>query len=89
MLLVKGHNFQINQRLLKITKNNDALYIDYIYKLLDVKHKPFLSSRSGFVNSGAITQQGGDGDPIQIQNPYQAPNMEKMHETTNNVAIQS
>ncbi|CAI9267960.1 unnamed protein product [Lactuca saligna] len=58
-LLVKGRNFEINQRIFKITEQKDSPYVDYILKLLGAKLQPLYSKLSvtkGVPSSGATSQ---------------------------------
>lgn len=37
LFLVKSHNFEINQRSLKIVKEKDTPYVDYVSQVMDMK----------------------------------------------------
>ncbi|CAI9303184.1 unnamed protein product [Lactuca saligna] len=49
LLMVKSRNFEINQRLVKIVEEKDALYVDYISQRLDAKLSPILPKVDQFM----------------------------------------
>lgn len=62
--LVKGKLFDINQRLIRITKEKDAPHIHYMSRMPDTKLQPIISkvrANVGVTSSGATSQQGGEG----------------------------
>lgn len=70
ILLVKGQNFEINQRFIKNIEEKDAPHVDYMFALLDVKLQPFakLLLVEDFINSVSNLQQGGYKGNINIVN---------------------
>ncbi|CAI9303283.1 unnamed protein product [Lactuca saligna] len=70
ILLVKGQNFEINQRLVKNLEEKDAPHVDYMSALLYAKPQPFakLLLVEDVINSVSNLQQGGYSGNINIVN---------------------
>lgn len=62
ILLVKGRNFKINQRLVNFVETKDAPYTGYIPQLMDAKLKPILLELNVIflIMSRRATSQQGD-----------------------------
>ncbi|CAI9293252.1 unnamed protein product [Lactuca saligna] len=91
LALVEGRNFDINQRLVRIVEQKDALNVDYLSQILDAKLAPILShfkTSFGVLGSRATLQQGGENvenivlnidqeEPtkLKLKSSYVVPNM--------------
>ncbi|CAI9262132.1 unnamed protein product [Lactuca saligna] len=91
LVLVKGRNFKINQGLVKIVENKYAPNVEYISQLLNAKLKPLFSKLSlykGVTDGKANSQQVGDrGSNINIVNPYQVLDIQKILELERKIVI--